>query len=511
MATGKDILFKSPLDRIPRTSVGESSASAPLTPVAAKRDWKPSRFNVQALTDDGWLLLWNTYSGSLNAFRPAQRESVLELISQKGLSSNGDGIVGYLSKRGFLIAKEADEVRRVQYAFGQANHRNDILELILLASEDCNFRCTYCYEDFKRGTMRPDVRASIKKLVESRVRTLREFNVSWFGGEPLYGMEAIEDLAPFFAETAKREGLRFSSHMTTNGYLLTEDVAGRLLSWGITDFQITLDGLPEHHNQHRPARDGGGTYQTIYDNLVKLSERADDFSVVIRVNFAKTNVEGLEEFLQSLKDKFSDDDRFTVSFHAVGRWGGSNDANLDVCGKDESHSAHMRLKAAARSLGLRVTSGWRPGARVGTDVCYAVRPYNFIVGAHGDLMKCTIDLNKKDRNIVGKIQPDGSLDLNTDKMALWTEPAFERDTGCQSCHNLPACQGVHCPQIRMDYNQRPCPTIRFTAKREMVDYFKATQAAAQSAAVSSAAVPAPLDGGEERESPTPPNAKQSAP
>lgn len=26
--------------------------------------------------------------------------------------------------------------------------RNDVLHLILLPTEQCNFRCTYCYEDF---------------------------------------------------------------------------------------------------------------------------------------------------------------------------------------------------------------------------------------------------------------------------------------------------------------------------------------------------------------------------
>ncbi|HEU0135276.1 MAG TPA: hypothetical protein VFR28_10670, partial [Allosphingosinicella sp.] len=79
-----------------------------------------------------------------------------------------------------------------------------------------------------------------------------------------------------------------------------------------------------------------------------------------------------------------------------------------------------------------------------------------------------------------KLLPDGTLELNDDKMALWTEPAFERDTGCQSCHMLPACQGVHCPQIRMDRNKAPCPSIRRTAKEEMLDYFQAKQSAAGS-------------------------------
>jgi uncharacterized protein len=476
-----NLLRRSPLDVISVAAPDEAKSKG-AQPALAQRQFKPSRFNVQASTTDGWLLLWNTYTGSMNAFKPEKRETVMGLVSQrKGFSGSEEGINGYLEKRGYLVPMEADELRRVQYAFGRQNHRNDRLELILLASEDCNFRCTYCYEGFKRGTMRPEVREGIKKLVESRAKSLGDLMVSWFGGEPLYGLEAIEDIAPVLAEIAEREGINYFSHMTTNGYLLTEDVVDRLLSWRITDFQITLDGLPEDHDRHRPRRDGGSTFQTIYDNLAKMAERDDEFSVVIRVNFAQSNVAGLEKFLDLLQEKFRDDDRFTISFHPVAQMGGENDANLDVCGKGEAQAVKMKFKAAARTLGLQVTSGWRPSlGGLGSQVCYAVRPYNFIIGAHGDLMKCTVDLDKKDRNLVGKLLPDGTLDLDTDKMALWTQPAFERDTGCQSCHMLPACQGVHCPQIRMDHNQAPCPTIRRTAKNEMLDYFQAKQAEAAS-------------------------------
>lgn len=466
----KDILTRSPLDDALTSGLNRSPQCE-----VERRSWKPSRFNVQATTTDGWLLLWNTYSGGMNAFRPTQREAVLSLIHKQGVSGRSDGIVGYLEKRGFLVPASANELRRVQYAFGEENHRSDRLELILLASEDCNFRCRYCYEDFKRGTMRPEVREGIKKLAESRSGLLRELTVSWFGGEPLYGMEAIEDLAPFFADLAMRRGIDYFSHMTTNGFLLTSEVVDKLLLWRITDFQITLDGVSEDHDRLRPRRDGRGSHQTILANLVSMSERGDDFSVVIRVNFTKSNVPGLHDFLHVLQERFRNDTRFTISFHAVGKWGGENDADLDVCGTGEAHSVRMRFKAAARTLGLNVTSGWQPGAGVGTEVCYAARPYNFIVGAHGDLMKCTIDLDKKDRNLVGKLLPDGTLDLDRDKMALWTEPAFERDTGCQSCHMLPACQGIHCPQIRFDHDVAPCPSIRRTAKQEMVDYFEAKQ------------------------------------
>jgi len=477
MHAAEDILSKSPLDRIPIKVEGVSSPVATRAGASQPQHWKPSRFNVQTTTTEGWLLLWNSYAGSMNAFRPAQREAILGLISQRGVTTPSGGVTGYLADRGYLVPRDADELRRVQYEFGQENHRTDKLELILLASEDCNFRCSYCYEDFRHGTMRPEVRGGIKRLVESRVGALRSLKVGWFGGEPLYGMDAIEDLAPFFAEVAKREGLEFVSHMTTNGYLLTSDVADHLLSWGIADFQITLDGLPKDHDRHRTARDGTGTFQQIFDNLLRMRERSGDFTVVIRVNFDQTNTPGLQQFLGLLQERFRDDPRFNLSFHAVGKWGGANDANLAVCGVDEAEAIRIKMKSAARSLGLHVISGWQPAEGVGSQVCYAARPYNFIVGATGDLMKCTIDLDKKDHNVVGKLLPDGTLQLDKDKMALWTEPAFERDTGCQSCHMLPACQGIHCPKIRIDQGRRPCPSVRRTAKLEMVDYFNAKQVA----------------------------------
>jgi uncharacterized protein len=52
---------------------------------------------------------------------------------------------------------------------------------------------------------------------------------------------------------------------------------------------------------------------------------------------------------------------------------------------------------------------------------------------------------------------------------------------------LAACQGVHCPKIRIDSGERPCPGIRRTAKQEMVAYFASTQAGAAAAGKSAVA------------------------
>jgi uncharacterized protein len=105
---------------------------------------------------------------------------------------------------------------------------------------------------------------------------------------------------------------------------------------------------------------------------------------------------------------------------------------------------------------------------MGAQVCYAARPYSFIVGASGKLMKCTIDLDKEDRNVVGHLTESGHLKIDEDKFALWTEPAFEKDSKCQKCVVLPACQGTFCPLIRIESGKSPCSPLRVSAKKEIL-------------------------------------------
>lgn len=455
------VLPQSPHDRAP-----DRGAVAPGDGGAALARWVPSRYNIRAVTDDGGLVLWNTYRGSMSVFRPEQKTLIEKLLSRKGLEARSEGIVDYLRERGFLVPESANEYRQLQHDIHQQQFRTDRLELILLASEDCNLRCKYCYEEFARGTMLPEVRTGVKKLVQSRLGQIEHLAVSWFGGEPLYGFRAIEDLAPFFVETVEAHGLTFHSHMTTNAYLLSREVARKLLAWRITDYQITIDGTAEDHDRNRPTREGESTYETIFRNLVAMSTLGDDFTVKIRVNYDNRNCRRLEPFMDQVQKHFGDDPRFAMGFHAVGRWGGPNDRELEVCGASAGEVG-ASLRAAAHQRGIRV--GTLKNARLGSQVCYAARPYNFVIGASGKVMKCTIDLDMKDRNVVGALREDGTLELDKDKLAMWTEPAFENDTKCQKCVIVPLCQGTHCPQVRFDTGRSPCCSTRSRPKTELLE------------------------------------------
>lgn len=451
LTTKIDIKRHSPLDSLEVATVD----LVQIKPPAKKLQWVPSRYNLRTTAEDGRYIVWNNYTGAICVFNPQQRQAVQTLLNT-GYNGEAKGIINYLTDRGFLVPKGTNEYRQIQLRFGQMHYRSDTLDLILLASEDCNFRCTYCYEDFARGTMLPSVREGIKRFVEKRAPQLQNLTIGWFGGEPLYGFKAIEDLAPFFLEIAEKHSLRYVSHITTNAYLLTPDVAEKLLAWNVVNYQITLDGMREQHDKKRPARDGSGTFDTIISNLRSLKQRDEYFRVRIRVNYDHENYPHLEDLMSLLQDTFDGDPRFIVAFHAVGRWGGSNDANLDVCGLDEGKVMKERLRKAALEKGFGTPGTLRDQNGAGRNVCYAARPYNFTIGADGKVMKCTVALDKQDHNIVGQVTPDGELNLNFENLARWVEPSFESDPVCQKCSLLSTCQGIACPLGRIQNNVRPC-------------------------------------------------------
>jgi uncharacterized protein len=448
--TAVDIKKVSPLD---------SHEVAPLDLVqiqpAAKLHWAPSRYNLRTTADDGRYIVWNSHTGAISIFKPQQRKAIQSLL-RDGYEGEARGVIKFLTDRGFLVPRGVNEYRQIQLEFGQMHYRSDVLDLILLASEDCNFRCTYCYEDFKRGTMLPSVREGLRKLIEKRAPQLRQLTIGWFGGEPLYGFQTIEDLGPFFADITDRYSIRYVSHMTTNAYLLTPDIAEKLLAWKILFYQITLDGMREQHDKKRPARDGSGTFDTIISNLRALKERKESFRVRLRVNYDHENYPPLDEHVSLLEDTFERDPRFIIAFHAVGKWGGANDTNLEVCELDEGKELRERLRKLALSKGFATPGTLRDMNGAGKNVCYAARPYNFTIGADGKVMKCTVALDKQAHNIVGQVTPDGELNLNVENLARWVEPAFEGDPICQKCVLLSTCQGIACPLGRIQTNVRPC-------------------------------------------------------
>jgi len=400
------------------------------------------------------LILYNSFSGVIWAVPPEAQEEVLSTL-QRGVDGQIKGLSRWLSTAGFLIPQGTDEVALSCNMHRARMERQGILQLILMPTERCNFRCIYCYEDFLRPKMLPEVCQGLEHLVETRAPSLRELDVSWFGGEPLLALDVIRRLSLSFLDTCAKHGVAYKCGITTNGYLLTQAIAEELvMQLKVTEYQITLDGPRAEHDKRRKLIGGGGTFDRIFDNLKAMKRIRSDFRVSIRVNFDLDNYSEIPDFIGMIAEEFRGDKRFYIFFRPVERWGGPNDPHLPVFSAEEGEQRMVELSLIAASRGLKC-------ADAGTlqpegYVCYAAKPYSIVVGSDGTLYKCTVAFNNE-RNQVGRIRPDGTLEIDEERFNLWTRDYVAEDNTCRSCSFMPVCHGSACPLIRIEQGRRPCP------------------------------------------------------
>jgi len=416
----------------------------------------PSRFNACVREDNGTLLVFNSLTSALIQFQGRTADKVAEIL--EGRRTARGALAEYLSQQGLVVPADRDELDLAAQLHEIPFESDESLGLMLLPHENCNFRCTYCYEEFAKNAMNPDVVEGVIALVRRRAPTLRILSLGWFGGEPLLAFNIVEDVATRLREICAANGVAFSSEMTTNGYLLDAERARRCIAAGITRYQITLDGPPESHNQTRRLVGGGGTFERIFANLCHLRDHADGFHVAIRVNFSPVSLPKLPEFVQRLGQTFGHDDRFSMRFRPIGRWGGPNDQHLIVCGKDEGADQEVSLMAMASNAGFSLQT-WASGMRPFGTVCYAANPRHFVIGSDGIVYKCTVAFNDP-RNHVGRIDRQGNLNLRDDLVRIWTRSGEETDEGCRTCGFRPACQGNLCPLERIEGQEKRCPTTK---------------------------------------------------
>jgi uncharacterized protein len=430
-----------------------------------KNNYVPSRFNALSHTDDNGVILLNSYNGALVHFSENEKAEVLASLKRVGTNELENEVQKDLYENGFLVSEQVDEKRRAQFLH-QSLHRTDVMHLVLLPTEACNFRCTYCYESFARGKMNSKTISGLKALVQEKATNLSQLNISWFGGEPLLSLDVIEELSNSFLASAKDNNIHYSCDLVTNGYLLTKEVFQKLLSWEIRQFMITIDGVGDVHDSRRHFAGGGKTFETIIENLKAIKDVTDQFEITIRVNFDESNLQETPKLIEFLKENLADDKRFGILFRPVGRWGGENNDDLPVCSRITANKKIWEFTDEAVSEGIGMSSMVAGSLMPSGSVCYAAKPHSLVVGSDGQLYKCTVAFDEE-VNKVGKIHEDGSLDLDYDKIAQWVTSGEETDSVCQSCFYRPACQGNHCPYYRMSTGERPCPYEKRNIKKAL--------------------------------------------
>lgn len=298
------------------------------------------------------------------------------------------------------------------------------LNLIILPTEACNFRCTYCYETFENRKMPRSVVTGIKSLIDRRSADLDELEISWFGGEPLLALDVITEISKHAVHVGRTEGFAFRAGMTTNGYFLNQDRFSQCLKNKIDFFQISLDGDSDDHNASRKLASGGGTFDRIWSNLIAMKGTNGEFVVLLRLHYTMENFISVGQFARRIHDVFGDDRRFRLFFRHISRLGGPNDDSISIVSEQDQKEIEAHLWDASGYL--------PPPSQDESYVCYAAKGNSLLIRSTGRLAKCTVALNDS-CNDIGWISEGGEVCVDQRKYQRWIAPLVEADwenVGC---------------------------------------------------------------------------------
>jgi uncharacterized protein len=290
------------------------------------------------------------------------------------------------------------------------------LGLMVSPTEQCNFRCTYCYEDFELKRMSDAVYDALKRFVERSLPGLRSFSLSWFGGEPLLEWQRMAEFTSYCRSLAHDHGVQMSWATTpTNAWSLTADRLGHLVAAGVGEFMVSLDGERSVHDQTRHLISGRGTFDRIYANLLAARDASIElpFRIILRLHLHRDNLESQRALALRLYQDFGHDQRFMVHPITLGDFGGPTIHTMNLLPNHDSHAIEQEIVTLfGRTQSFDMESEVHA-------VCYAAKPNHILVRPNGQLAKCTSALGRAD-NEIGQLLLDGSLSVDANKARLWS-------------------------------------------------------------------------------------------
>lgn len=394
------------------------------------------------------------------SFSLKEKENVKRILNDPDavLTNKDSRIFEKLMKNKVLIPEGVDEFHYIWDQHKKAIQNTDKLRLTILPTLSCNLDCPYCYETRRDSKMEPQVVSNIKSYVKNKIGNLEELSVSWFGGEPLLYPDIIQDIGSFGSELASKAEVKFSSNITTNATLLSEDNIRKLVDAEVKGAQITLDGSKNRHNQTRVPADGGSTYEQIVSNAKRYLDFDSDNELVLRVHIHsgdEDEIQGIKKILGEFENYKS---RIKIYFRKLfssctEQWDLDlleeevNSGSDEGLGKKEKAMQKLYEEALHRDFDIGFPSK-------ALASCYAAYRSNWVVKPDGLLYKCTVAL-EKDRSL-GRLTSNG-IKYFWDRYTNWKKRSSRDSIGeeIKECSVFPLSWG-NCPYSRF---QNPSKNI----------------------------------------------------
>lgn len=415
-------------------------------------NFAPSKFfTATPAALPGTYLLFSAMSGSLLELCADEWEIAREILRPGRLtpepshpSSVEAQLIARLVRGQILVPHDFDEygaISRLRQRLKDGSQGGGQLTVTIAPTMQCNFRCTYCFEEHRAEFMPRHVEDALVSFLNVRAaQTDGTIGITWFGGEPLLYLDCIERVQTAVNTLGARLSRPVTRGIVTNGYLLSERVVERMKALGDWSLvQITIDGSPMIHDGRRPLAGGRGTFARIVANVSVALDMG--LPVVLRMNVDTRTRHSVRESIKALKE--------TGLLSRTSLYLASVQDSTAEC----SHVAPFVVRQrewAQLSMEFNramLEEGLPSGARLPKPVCHAIctadAQHGYVVAPSGLLFKCWNEVHLSGKNAVGALvgpQP-ACAEANSE---AWSSYDPLAKSGCKSCHALPVCMGG-CP------------------------------------------------------------------
>lgn len=415
---------------------------------------KHSLYNTLIPLADGNALLYNALSDRYLAIRSGLSADDLADPGRIPQGPLRDSLV----EIGAIVPDELDEVAAVRDMIRECDYSEDCFQLHVNPTVDCNFRCWYCYEDHRKGSrMEPDTVQAIIRLMERTVASkkgLRQFALSFFGGEPLMGFDnVVVPLIEALERICEGTEVQPSVHFTTNAGLVNDRML-RFFAVHKAGFQITLDGHRPFHDKVRfTPSTGQGSYDRILRNIRELAAR--ECSVLVRVNYTKENLASVPDIIADFRDLPQEMKEY-ISFDLQRVWQ-DLDRNLDeeVTALVNSHLRDLR--------GLGYSTTTHMVHDMVRNSCYGDKRNYLLVNWDGGVYCCTAR-DFDDAHRAGTLLADGSVAWRDNHQERRLAAKFSKPV-CHTCRIAPLCGGGCCTQA-LEHTEPNVCMYRYTDEQK---------------------------------------------
>ena len=327
------------------------------------------------------------------------------------------------------------------------NHKLRFLffELTLRCNENCIHCGSRCGEALGEELPTEVFIGILDKVAKDFAGSLPMLNIT--GGEPLLRKD-------FFEIVNHAKQLGFSWGMTSNGTLISKDVARKLKEAGMATVSISLDGTKEYHEWFRRS---AGSFERTVEGLRNLMEQGFA-EVQVTTVVTPRNLSQLDDLFRVLCEIDVDSWRL-VGMEPIGRALDSPELLLSR----EEQLRLLRYIRDKREEGYPVTyacSHW-----LGYEYEREVRDWYFLcqagtriasIMANGDIGACP-DIERRPETIQGNVLTDDFTDVWNNRFRIFRTPLSTRCEECGKCPDEQFCKGgsAHTWDYSLD-RQRIC-------------------------------------------------------